>query len=194
MQSSDDNSVVHSFPEPVTALFQLLANIGLQRYAQHLQAHRIDLPTLTALSNSELRDDLNIVPLAHRRLILQACEPRVATSSIPLFGSILVHLSNMRTFHSFLSNSIQIMVFAFAVLRLAPEIGDAAVSDICGGFLVGVAVLLILYGTTAFYRVTTTIERSHMYRPDWVGIGLVLFCSIVAASITLSIVVLEGIP
>lgn len=103
-----------------------LTSLGLPQYNPKFIENEIDGEVLLSLSSEELRDDLLVCNLRHRRKILN--EIRILRDQtgdgkpkpLPEHGRILDHLSNTRTYHSWIRVGVQLLGFSIVTLRLAP--------------------------------------------------------------------------
>lgn len=80
-----------------------LLRVGFSAYVDVFTVNEIDGPLLKTLTSEDLRDDLNITNLRHRRdighaiaTLVEATSP-VTVDALPEHGRILDHLSNIRT-------------------------------------------------------------------------------------------------
>lgn len=132
-------------------------------------------------------------PLRHRRALLGAIDqlnneeaagtPQAAQiagtfSSIPEFGRILTHLSNVRTVHSWSRLAVQQLILALGVVRLGViEEGDEQrvlyrlVVGICAAWCV-VGVGFAVYGGCRFLRVTKILDSAETATSKCVGGGV----------------------
>lgn len=174
---------------------QVLHSIGYAQYASLFAKANLSGRTLHSLSNAELRDDLGIHVLRHRREILSAfstLHPPANTTSVPEFGRILVHLSNERTFHSWLRTAVQTVVFSSALLRLSPHLRQTALTNPVAFAFVGVAFVWQIYGAGRYWAVTQGIEQHRNFRPDTWGTSGLFLVSLGIAAICLYIILQDG--
>lgn len=84
-----------------------LEQLGFPEYVQAFVINEIDGQVLKTLTSEELRDDLGVTNLRHRRDILDAIRMLIANTQsatvegLPEHGRILDHLSNVRTYHRY---------------------------------------------------------------------------------------------
>lgn len=129
-------------------------------------------------------------PLRHRRALLAAIDQlndeeaagtphagRVGGtfSSLPEFGRVLTHLSNVRTVHSWSRLAVQQLILALGVVRLgvveAAEERDVLyrlVLAVCAAWC-GVGVGFAVYGGWRFLRVTNILDSAEMQTSKCVG-------------------------
>lgn len=163
---------------------------GLAQYVALFEAHSLSPQVLQSLSNGELRDELGLRILAHRRRILSLAQP-AARCDVPLFGAILVHLSNVRTCHSWIRTTFQAVIFSLAVSRLPPLRNQptscaVAIAMCCLGATHSV------YGGWRYLAVTRRVENATRFSPDNVG-ALLAFCiSLCIAALVLLLLVKDG--
>lgn len=158
----------------------LLKAVGFQQYVEMFARERIAGEMLASLSNAELRDDLGIKNLRHRREILSAIA-RAQTdvdddggSNLPEFGRILVHLSNVRNFHSWMRLGGQHLIFSLALTRLAPQLRPSSVVLVCALYVAAAGVAAQVYGFVTYRLVSSVIDedaarKRHKFRADVAG-------------------------
>lgn len=131
-------------------------------------------------------------PLRHRRALLAAIdqlndEEAAGTphaghvggtfSSLPEFGRVLTHLSNVRTAHSWCRLAVQQLILALGVVRLGVvEAADERdvlyrlVLAVCAAWCV-VGVGFAVYGGWRFLRVTSILDSAEMQTSKCVRSG-----------------------
>lgn len=188
-KSNEVNSI-----EDVT---NFLRSIGVNQYAEQFTLNEIDGRMLRSLSSQELRDDLHVKSLRDRRVILQAVAKLSASDDdlvvdicdkLPEHGRILDHLSNVRTYHSWLRVGVQFLSFSIVTLRLAPDFRNTRLVSAAASYFATVAVLALLYAIFRYRKVITMIENSRLsdptYAPDAIGtasaVVLIIFAAILA--------------
>lgn len=190
----------HRLPRPTTVsppavygdanFLRELNEQGLSSYVSLFEKYSLTTTEMKSLSNRELRDELGISKLAHRRLILSLIHIRTQPR-LPIFGAILVHLSNVRTFHSWLSSAFQAVVLSLALTRLFPLRGTDLLLP-ASSLLMGASVLYAVYGAVRFFLVTRTVESGERYTADYKGIIIALVASIATAAITIVVILIDG--
>mmetsp|Transcript_10474 Transcript_10474/g.31999 ORF Transcript_10474/g.31999 Transcript_10474/m.31999 type:complete len:288 (-) Transcript_10474:781-1644(-) len=111
-------------PKSIEEVVDWLKDIKKGEYIDVFKKNEIDGDILLTLTSEEMRDDLGIHNLRHRRELLDAINVFVNAKSqvemLPEHGRILDHLSNVRTFHSWVRVGVQLLAFALISLRLYP--------------------------------------------------------------------------
>lgn len=182
-----------------------LTSIGAHQYAQQFTLNEIDGRMLRSLTSQELRDDLHVQSLRDRRVILQAVaelsqsdnKPGVDSSDkLPEHGRILDHLSNVRTYHSWLRVGVQFLSFSIVTLRLAPDFRNTRLVSAAASYFATVAVLALLYAIFRYRKVITMIESSRLsdpaYAPDAIGTASVVVLIIFAAILAIVMIALPA--
>lgn len=179
-----------------------LANHGFGVYVDVFTANEINGAVLKTLTSEELRDDLGVVNLRHRRDLIDAIERLIADSEpvvmdpLPEHGRILDHLSNVRSFHSWQRVGVQLLGFAIVTLRLAPNFRGTAVISAASFYFAIVGVLALLYGIFRYRTVNRMIEQSGAYKsqysPDRAGVLSIFILVLIASIVTLTIIVMRG--
>lgn len=159
------------------------------------------LPTLTS---AELRDDLGVTNLRHRRLLQHAIADYAAAHAppqpdpLPEHGRILDHLSNVRTYHSWLRVGVQLLAFAVVTLRLAPAFRDSPVVSAAAFYYAALGLLAFLYGVYRYRAVVRMIEHSEAstptFRPDRAGIISMLVLVLIASVFSIVLIGLRIPP
>lgn len=190
VQETTDNEVM-----------QFLISIGYSQYVELFSRKRVAGEMLHSLSNVELRDDLGITSLRHRREILNAIananQPMFNPPGLPEFGRILTHLSNMRSLHSWLRLGFQHVIFSLALLRLAPGVRSTNVAQLSALYAAGAGIAAQIYGYMRFKIVTGIIENEahmirHAYSADIAGVIVATTAALVTAAFVLYIILLDG--
>lgn len=128
-----------------------------------------------------------------RRRTEETKEGKAIKGSVPEFGRILVHLSNVRTFHSWLGTGTQAAIFAVALGRLAPGVRDIGLARGAGAGLLAVAVAAQVYGGVRYARVQRRIEdNGRDFTPDFWGVGGVLLLELGVAAVVVYVLLLDG--
>ncbi|KAK1865051.1 hypothetical protein I4F81_007586 [Pyropia yezoensis] len=174
-----------------------VAECGFPQYRDAFLGHAVSGVILRSLTSEDLRDELGVRPLRHRRAFLAAIdqlndEEAAGTphaghvggtfSSLPEFGRVLTHLSNVRTAHSWCRLAVQQLILALGVVRLGVvEAADERdvlyrlVLAVCAAWCV-VGVGFAVYGGWRFLRVTSILDSAEMqtskFYPDRVGVVL----------------------
>lgn len=182
--------------EDVTAW---LRRIKQDEYASSFLENEIDGDILKTLTSEELRDDLNVTNLRNRREILHAImeisQQEEEIEGLPEHGRILDHLSNVRTYHSWIRVGVQFLAFSIVTLRLAPTFRDTILVSVASFYYALVGVLALVYGILRYKTVINMIETSgpskQQYRPDRIGVACMLVCVIIACIISLVIISLH---
>lgn len=179
-------------------VLRVLTGIGFSQYAELFQRHRVGRTMLKGLSNVELKNDLGIGVLRHRREILKAIasiQPESGDNgnAVPEFGRILVHLSNVRTFHSWLRNGVQQVIFALAIVRLAPPFRPSFVATRVALFLVSAGVAFVMYGVARYLRVRGVVDaKGKDFQPDMWGTGAASVLTLGTAGVALYLLLMDG--
>lgn len=180
-----------------------LIKTGYREYVQQFADNEVDGKMLRSLTSAELRDDLQVKNLHHRRVILEAISKLAADEPVsdrldrlPEHGRILDHLSNVRTYHSWLRVGVQFLSFSVVTLRLAPDFRGVRLVAGCAYYFAAVAVLAMLYAAYRYRRVIRMIEQSRLsvpaYTPDALGAASLVILIICAG--ILSIIVISLPP
>lgn len=188
--------------ETVADVTTWLQGLRLPQYTPAFATNEITGAVLKTLTPTELRDDLGVSNLAHRRALLRAItllrelDPRPEKGSLPEHGRILDHLSNVRTYHSWLRLGLQLLAFALVTLRLAPAFRSRAVVSAAAFYLAAVAALAFLYAVYRYRAVARMIERAtphaQTFRPDRVGVAAVLALVLLASVFSFVLVALPA--
>lgn len=100
--------------------------------------------------------------------------------ALPVFGRILVHLSNVRTFHSALVSCTQLLVFALALVRLHPALRLNTNAPLLA--LAAAAPLLALAAACDYRRTAARVDAGARYVcPQVAPAGLFALAAAVAA-------------
>lgn len=178
-----------------------LSEIGYSQYSKQLLDNEVNGAILITLTSDELRDDLDIKNLRHRRDLLSAISrlPRddshSNTQNLPEHGRILDHLSNVRTYHSWIRIGVQFLAFAIVTLRLSPNFRSTPLITAASFYFALVGISALLYGVFRYKRVIDMIEASgpssQTYIPDRTGIISMLVLAFVAFVLALVIIALR---
>lgn len=184
----------------------LLHRTGHGIYIGLFEATGLSLLHVLCLSSEELRDDVGVMILAHRRSLLTAfaeertrlsmVHPRVSTgaASVPEFGRILAHLANVRTLHSWMRMGGQLAIFALAFPSLVPFVGK---ENLVTGFAFGLiiaALHLHAYGAFRYWGVLMTLERKQEFKADCWGVAGVLLLVLAVAGVVGAVLGIGGRP
>lgn len=187
-----------------------LSAIGYARYGPTFAANEISGDVLRTLTSDELRDDLGVRHLRHRRDLLDAiaallvrdAEARSspttaeAVDALPEHGRILDHLSNVRSYHSWMRVGVQMLGFAIVTLRLTPKFRERPLVTAASLYFAAIGVGALLYGVFRYRQVIGMIERSGAktpaYDPDRFGVLGMLFAVLTAAVFVLAIILVDG--
>jgi uncharacterized membrane protein YidH (DUF202 family) len=179
-----------------------LRRAGFEQYEDVFLVNEVDADVLKTLTSEELRDDLGITNLRHRRDILDAVRRLVsATASVkvdalPEHGRILDHLSNVRTYHSWIRLGVQLFAFAIVTLRLAPNFRGTALVTASSSYFATIGIIALLYGVFRYKAVIAMIEQSGAstpkYNPDRVGVVAMLVLVLIASVISLTLILIHG--
>lgn len=143
-----------------------LHRIGFSEYEDVFTLNEINGNVLKTLTSEELRDDLGITNLRHRRDIGDAIQRLVAATdaatvdALPEHGRVLDHLSNIRTVHSWMRLGVQMLAFSILTLRLAPNFRSTAIVTAASLYFAVVGIVALLYGIMRYKAVMKMIERS----------------------------------
>jgi uncharacterized membrane protein YidH (DUF202 family) len=179
-----------------------LRRAGFGQYEEVFVTNEVDAEVLKTLTSEELRDDLGVTNLRHRRDILDAVRRLVsATASVkvdalPEHGRILDHLSNVRTYHSWIRLGVQLFAFAIVTLRLAPNFRGTALVTASSSYFATVGIIALLYGVFRYKAVIAMIEQSGAstpkYNPDRVGVVAMLVLVLIASVLSLTLILIHG--
>lgn len=187
-----------------------LSALGYARYGPTFAANEITGDVLRTLTSDELRDDLGVRHLRHRRDLLDAISalltrdaelrssPTVpdVVDALPEHGRILDHLSNVRSYHSWMRVGVQMLGFAIVTLRLTPKFRERPLVTAASLYFAAIGVGALLYGVFRYRQVIGMIERSGAktpaYDPDRVGVLAMLFAVLTAAVFVLVIILIDG--
>lgn len=173
-EPASPNSISLRKLETEDSVKEWLAEIGLEMYTEHFCRHGIAGETLYSLTSRDLRDDVGIRNLSHRRRLMEEIarlrtrvRPVPSRVFLPEFGRILDHLSNVRTFHSWLRVGVQQLTFALALERLAPNLRSLK-------FMSGVALycaltgsIYLAYGGWRYLHVLKMIDNAAVKEKRW---------------------------
>lgn len=184
----------HSSPQQDAVLdapfVQKLHQNGLAAYVPLFEAHNLSEHVLQSLSNAELRDEVRMNVLAHRRKMLSLTQP-ARSCGVPVFGAILVHLSNVRTCHSWIRTTFQAVILSLAVSRL----GALRDERIALGVAIGICCMGAVhsvYGGWRYLAVMKRVENGMRFSADTVGAVLALCVSLCVAALVLLVLLEEG--
>lgn len=179
-----------------------LHRIGFEQYESVFLTNDINGEVLKTLTSEELRDDLGITNLRHRRDILDAVQrlvnatKTVSVDALPEHGRILDHLSNVRTYHSWIRVGVQLLGFSIVTLRLTPNFRGTALVTAASFYFAAIGIMALLYGVYRYKSVISMIERSGArtpkYSPDRAGVVTMLFLVIIASGFSLTLIVIHG--
>lgn len=185
----------------VTDVRAWLAALGYAQYADVFTTNEINGAVLKTLTSEELRDDLGVVNLRHRRDLLDAIAKLVSADAtlrkdpLPEHGRILDHLSNVRTYHSWIRVGVQLLGFSIVTLRLAPDFRDTPVVAAASFYFACIGIVALLYGIYRYRAVIGMIERSgpsmQKYTPDRLGVLTMLVLVLVASVLALTVIALR---
>mmetsp|Transcript_10473 Transcript_10473/g.31994 ORF Transcript_10473/g.31994 Transcript_10473/m.31994 type:complete len:212 (-) Transcript_10473:980-1615(-) len=189
-------------PKSIEEVVDWLKDIKKGEYIDVFKKNEIDGDILLTLTSEEMRDDLGIHNLRHRRELLDAINVFVNAKSqvemLPEHGRILDHLSNVRTFHSWVRVGVQLLAFALISLRLYPVWREQ--KPIVTSFSLYYSVigtLAIMYGLVRYFLVSRWIEqsgtKSPKYIPDRAGVVGVLVLVLSASALSLYLIAMEGV-
>lgn len=198
--------------ETVDDVCNWLESISLPQYSDAFRSNFVDGVLLLTLTTAELRDDLKVTNLHHRRRIMEAVdavknakqgERAPATSDkdgvpasdkLPEHGRILDHLSNVRTYHSWLRVAVQFLSFAIVTIRLAPAFRQTTLVSTAAFYFAAVSILAMVYAVYRYRTVVRMIEQSRLssptYSPDVVGAASLVTLIMIASVLALVIIAL----
>uniref|UniRef100_A0A7S2ZTG3 SAM domain-containing protein n=2 Tax=Rhodosorus marinus TaxID=101924 RepID=A0A7S2ZTG3_9RHOD len=180
-----------------------LRELGKDEYISTFMSNEINGEILASLTSEELRDDLGVINLKHRRELLTAIKSiggmKKGEDTLPEHGRILDHLSNVRTFHSWVRVGVQLLAFALVSLRLFPTWRENRnLITGCSLYYSCVGAFAILYGLARYALVVKWIEESGVktpkYHPDKIGVAVMLVLVLVATALTLYVITLDATP
>lgn len=187
--------------QTVTDVRAWLEGLGYGQYADVFTINEINGAVLKTLTSEELRDDLTVVNLRHRRGLLDAIAKLVSADTtlqkdpLPEHGRILDHLSNVRTYHSWIRVGIQLLGFSIVNLRLAPDFRETPIVAAASFYFACIGIIALLYGIYRYRAVILMIERSgpsmHHYTPDRIGVLTLLTLVLVASVLALTVIALR---
>ncbi|GAB0490861.1 hypothetical protein MMPV_002099 [Pyropia vietnamensis] len=187
-----------------------LSALGYARYGPTFAANEITGDVLRTLTSDELRDDLGVRHLRHRRDLLDAISALLtrdaearsspttteAVDALPEHGRILDHLSNVRSYHSWMRVGVQMLGFAIVTLRLTPKFRERPLVTAASLYFAAIGIGALLYGVYRYRQVIGMIERSGAktpaYDPDRYGVLGILFAVLTAAVFVLVIILIDG--
>lgn len=185
----------------VTDVRNWLCDLGYSQYADTFSSNEVNGSILKTLTSEELRDDLAVANLRHRRHILDATRRLIHDDApptaqyLPEHGRILDHLSNVRTYHSWIRVGIQFLAFAVVTLRLSPNYRSTALVTAASFYFALVGISALLYAVFRYKRVIDMIESSgpstHNYSPDRLGVVSMLFVALTAFILALTIIAIR---
>lgn len=172
-----------------------LQTIGYPQYCEIFVKNEINGAVLKTITSEELRDDLYVTNLRHRRDILDAIAvlfPASSKERLPEHGRILDHLSNVRTYHSWIRVGVQFLAFAIVTLRLAPNFRPTGLVSAASIYYAVVGILALVYGVVRYKAVIHMIEESgpssHSYKPDRYGVLSMVVLVLIASTLSLAII------
>lgn len=135
-----------------------LTRLGLGEYAPAFIAAGVTPATLLSVTSSELRHQLGVTRLAHRRLILvevarqrEQQAPLHLGFSTPEHGRILTHLSNDRLLLLWVRVAVVMLTLAVASVGLTPpELQPYAATKIPAIIFVALAIVAVVYAFIRF--------------------------------------------
>lgn len=117
---------------------------------------------------------------------------------LPEHGRVLDHLSNVRTYHSWLRVGVQFLSFAIVTLRLAPDFRYTQLVSVVAFYFASVALFAMVYAAYRYRRVIRMIERSRLsspkYEPDVAGAVVIVVLLIAAAILSFVVISLPAPP
>lgn len=167
----------------------LLYSVGFGHYAELFAQHSIPAHMLSKITSAELRDDLGIKSLGHRRELLRAVCP---STKLPKFGRILVALSAERTMYSWLSSAVQCAILAGAIVRLSPVFRSSTQANLVASIITVVGMIGATWGGARFFKEIRWLESNRRFQPDYIGAVIAFVGSIVIATGCLYLVLVEG--
>lgn len=201
--SSDGSSVEHGNPKVSTIddVRNWLHCVGFPQYVDLFAENEVNGEILRTLTSEELRDDLHVVNLRHRRDLLNAIQRLIDATvpgnveSLPEHGRILDHLSNVRTYHSWVRVGVQLLGFAVVTLRLTPKFRETAIVVASSAYFAAIGIVALLYGVLRYRAVIKMIEcsgaRTPKYFPDKVGVFAMLIMVLLGSAIALALIVVK---
>lgn len=175
--------------------------VGFPQYKEFFEQQHISGELLPSLENIELRDGLGVTKLRHRREIMKGVHSLCGTSSdrkqrfVPEFGRILIHLSNMRTFHSWITVGLQHFVFGIALNLIAPTFRTSNEIRRASIYIWAVGLGAHLYATARYWsvaRVVDTQPDDKIFVADELGTILLAIATAATAALTLHLILKEG--
>lgn len=201
-RTSDEEKAPSPSVESVSNVGAWLSSLGYTQYVDFFAENEVDGSILKTLTSEELRDDLSVTNLKHRRDILYAianliqAEAQLRRQPLPEHGRILDHLSNVRTYHSWIRVGIQFLGFAIVTLRLAPNFRSTGLVSGAAVYCAIVGILALTYGIYRYKKVIDMIEASgpanQSYTPDRAGVISILILVLIAAIMALSIIAVKA--
>ena len=117
---------------------------------------------------------------------------------MPEHGRILDHLSNVRTYHSWLRVGVQFLSFAIVTLRLAPDFRYTNLVSAVAFYFASVALFTMVYAAFRYRRVIYMIEQARLskpiYKPDIFGAVVIVVLLISAAILSIVVISLPAPP
>lgn len=193
-------------PRTVAQVEQWLCAHGFEHHTSAFVSNEVDGRVLQSLTSEELRDDLGVTKLSERHRLLSLLdkmqlERLVSESSpnlLPEHGRILDHLSNVRTYHSWVRVGVQLLSFALVTLRLAPDFRHWRYVSATAFYLAAVGVLALVYGVLRYRAVVQMIDSSTLsepqYTPDRIGVGSLIVLVAAASVLCAVMIALEPPP
>lgn len=150
----------HHADDDLLLVASWLARLGLSEHAPSFIAAGVTPATLLSVTSSELRYQLGVSRLAHRRLILvevarqrEQTAPLYLAFSTPEHGRILTHLSNDRLLLLWVRVAVVILTLAVASVGLTPPTAAQqpyADTKLPAVVFVVLAVVAVVYALTRF--------------------------------------------
>ena len=199
--ASHSQAELGDVPDVITVedVQEWLDKIGQGEYKEEFKKNGVDGEVLKTLTSEELREDLKVENLRDRRDILNATQKltmatkAVPTEGLPEHGRILDHLSNVRTYHSWIRVGVQLLGFSIVTLRLTPSLVERGVVTGASIYFALVGTLALLYGIYRYKNVIVMIEKSGAktpaYNPDRFGVWTMLVLVSIASLVALVLIV-----
>lgn len=180
---------------------QFLNAVGFPQYVKLFEDNHVSGELLPSLENVALREELGIEKLRHRREILKGVRALREDGDsregryVPEFGRILIHLSNMRTLHSWVRVGFQHFLFAIALTRTAPSFRGREEVILASIYMWSMGLVVHMYGMRRYWCVAHVVDTQpdgEIFVADKTGTLLLALATTGTAALILHFVLMDG--
>lgn len=178
-------------PESVDDIVNLVKSLGCTKdYSEVIRANEIDADVFGSLTSAEIREELR-GNLKDRRKLLEAVAKVSTQAAIPEHGRILSHLSNVRTYHSWVRLGLHLLALGCALSRLMPD--KQPLATVAGTLFACFGPLAMWYGKRRYAAVAQMIETPDAnYTADFYGVESFFFLVLVLVSFGIAVIARTG--